>query len=247
MNRYANMIFVVIISLFSAAAAIAAEYSDLYVIPIAGHAPGANGTAWRSDVVIHNPQTVPITVEMALVDSGLPAAEPIAITFGGEASLQLAAGETRTLPDVLAEIGRDVTGTLIVGATLPVVLTSRTWAEVPGGRTLGQTVQPIAITASADALNDRAVLAGLAQGVRQRSNVGLFAAVSAVPFAAEIEIVSASGERKGAQLVRVDAEGFVHRQYSSAAIAGGVDGATAIVRVLKGTESSCRTLRSSTT
>lgn len=219
----------IVLSLFTASTAFAADYADLYVIPVAGHARGAFGTAWRSDVVLHNLQLVPITVEMALIESGRSAAaEAIPVSFGAEAVLHLAAGETRVVSDVLGSMGRDVTGALIVGADMPFVLTSRTYAERPAGRTLGQTVLPVAIAGGADAVNEVAILAGLAQNERQRANVGLFVAASRVPFVAEIELVSASGSSLGSRLIVLDAEGFAHQQFSVA------DGASAMVRILEG-------------
>lgn len=219
----------VVLSLFTASTALAADYSDLYVIPIAGHARGAFGTAWRSDVVLHNLQLVPIAVEMALIESGRSAAaEAIPVPFGAEAVLHLAAGETRVLSDVLGPMNRDVTGALIVGASLPFALTSRTYAERPAGRTLGQTVVPVAITGGADAVHEVAILAGLDRNERQRANVGLFLAASRVPFVAEIELLSASGSPLGSRLIVLDAEGFAHRQLSVA------DGVSAMVRILEG-------------
>ena len=233
MSRFAKTIFIAF-SLAAASTAVAAGPADLYIIPIAGHAAGAHDTSWRSDVVLHNPQLVPITVEMALVESGQPpAADAIAIAFGAESALQLAPGETRIVADVLAQQGRDVTGALIVGATMPFVVTSRTYAELPGGRTLGQTVLPVAISGGADAVNEVAILAGLGQSEHQRANVGLFVAASRAPFVAEIELVSSSGQLLGSQLVVVDGEGLAHHQFSAAAI-GGMDAVSAIVRVLQG-------------
>lgn len=234
MSRYARTI-IVVLSLFTVSTAVAAEYSDLYVIPIAGHARGAFGTAWRSDIVLHNHQMVPITVEMALIESGRPAAaEVAAVSFGAETTLHLAAGETRVVSDVLVQMGRDVTGALIVGASMPFVLSSRTYAERPAGRTLGQTVLPIAITGGADAVNEIAVLAGLDRKDGQRVNVGLFVTASRVPLVAEIKLVSPTGTHLGSQLIVLDAEGFAHRQFSVATIAGESEDVSAIVNILEG-------------
>jgi hypothetical protein len=227
MNRFA--IPFLVLSLLTAGAAVAADLSDLYVVPIAGHTHGAFGTAWRSDLVLHNLQAEPITVEMALIESGRPAAaDAIAIPFGVEPLLHLGPGETRVISDVLGQQRRDITGALIVGASLPFVLTSRTYAE----GTLGQTVPPIAITSGADASSEVAILAGLAENERQRANVGLVLAASRAPFLAEIELVSASGSSLGSQLVALDTEGFAHHQFAAATIAS--EGVTALVRIVEG-------------
>lgn len=219
--------------LFIASAAGAADYSDLYVIPIAGHTQGAFDTAWRSDVVLHNIQQVPITVELALVESGRsPSTPPIAIAVGAETSLQLAPGETRVLSDVLGQQGRDLTGALIVGAGLPFSLTSRTWAELPTGRTLGQMVTPVAITATSTAAADEvSILSGLPESNRQRSNIGVFLVASHAPLVVEIALVSPSGATLGSTLVVMDEPGFSHRQFPNTAPAAGV---TARVRILEG-------------
>lgn len=213
-------ILIVAVSILFASAAFAAEYSDLYVIPIAGHAHGAHGTAWRSDVVLHNFQLVPITVEMALIEGNTAA------DLGSP--LQLFPGETRTLTDVLGDQGRDVIGAIVIGADLPFVVTSRTY----NATTLGQTVRPIAIAGAADAVNEVAVLAGLSHNEHQRANVGLAIVASHVPFIAEIELVSAEGHRLGSQLVVLETEGFAHRQFSAASM--GTGGTSAVVRVIQG-------------
>lgn len=230
MNR-----ILIVLALFVASAAGAAEYSDLYIVPGAGHSRGAFGTLWRSDVVLHNIQSVPITVEIALVESGrAPAAGPIAVTVGGETALHLNAGETRLLPDVLGHLGRDIAGALIIGADLPFALTTRTYAELPAGRTLGQTVTPVAISGSADAVNEVAVLPSLTGGERQRSNVGVFVAASHAPLIAEIALLSPSGATLGSQLVVVDAPGFMHQQFAIAQIGAAAASSTAVVRILEG-------------
>lgn len=211
---------IVAISILFASAVSAAEYSDLYVIPIAGHAHGAHATQWRSDVVVHNFQLEPITVEMALIEGY--AASAVGAPF------QLFPGETRTITDVLGDKGRDVLGAIVIGADQPFVVTSRTYHAT----TLGQAVRPIAIAGAADAVNEVAVLAGLAHGQQQRANVGVAVVASHVPFVAEIELVSADGDRLGSQLITLDTDGFAHRQFSVASMGSG--GASAVVRVLEG-------------
>ncbi|HKO57498.1 MAG TPA: hypothetical protein VJ276_16610 [Thermoanaerobaculia bacterium] len=219
------------LALFTASAAGAAEYSDLYIVPIAGHSHGAYGTSWRSDVMLHNIQQVPITVEIAMVENGRsPSAEPVAIGAG----TRLSPGETRLLSDVAGALQRDVAGALIVGADMPFAVTSRTWAELPAGRTLGQTVSPVAISGTADAVNDLAVLPSLADSDRQRSNVGVFIAASRAPLVVEITALSPSGTTLGSQSVVVAEPGFIHRQLSLAQIAGAATSATAVVRIVEG-------------
>lgn len=219
-------------SLAVAPAALAGGDADLFVIPVAAHAPGAFGTAWRSDVVIHNHQPVPITVEMALIESGRPASSDAApVSFGPGTVLHLGAGETRVIHDVLDSMDHDTGGALIVGGSMPFAVTSRTWAEHPGGRTLGQTVQPIAISGGAETIAELAVLPGLRRLAGQRANVGLFVAVSRAPFVAEIELVSATGATVGSHLVAFAGDGFAHHQI---AVDPAAEAVSAIVRIREG-------------
>ena len=234
MTRFLNPILFAC-SLFIASAAAGGEYSDLYIIPAVSHAQGAYGTFWRSDVVLHNIQAVPITVEMALVETGRPASTaPIAIVVGGETALHLSPGETRIVADVVGQQGRDLAGALIVGADLPFALTSRTSAESAAGRTLGQTVRPMAIGGSADTIDGVSVLAGLSVDERRRSNAGAFIAASHAPLVVEIELVSPSGAPLGSRILAIEEPGFVHHQWSISDLAGIAAGATAVVRVLQG-------------
>jgi hypothetical protein len=215
---------ILILALFITSAASAAEYSDLYIIPVAGHTAGAFGTSWRSDVVLHNIQSESITVQIALVESGrVPSAVPIAIS-----TLHLTPGETRTLSDVAGALERNITGALIVGADMPFAVTSRTWAELPAGRTLGQTVAPVGMTGAADAANAMAVLPSLTTDAQQRSNVGVFVAASHVPLIVEVAMLSAAGATLGSQLIVVEEPGFIHRQFAAA------PSITAVVRILEG-------------
>jgi len=46
------------------------HYADFYVIPIAGHTAGVNGTVWMSDVSLHNFQNAPLNISVVFVQSG---------------------------------------------------------------------------------------------------------------------------------------------------------------------------------
>lgn len=219
-----RLVIAIVLSL-AASVATAADYSDLYIVPVAGHARGAFGTAWRSDLVLHNFQAAAITVDVAFVESGrAPSAEAIAIV----SALQLGPRETRVLADVLSSLDRDVIGALIVAADRPFAVTSRTWAALPAGRTLGQSVQPIAIGDGADTTSDVAVLAALPSTAGQRANVGLFVAALTAPVVVEVATVNASGATTGTRRVVLSEPGFVHQQFAAAA------GAAAIVRIVSG-------------
>src|SRR5437667_11834094 len=65
MRRLALLLMI----LFSPAL-LASEYSDLYLIPVAGHLSGASGSSWMSDVAIQNVQSTPLTVQIVVIESG---------------------------------------------------------------------------------------------------------------------------------------------------------------------------------
>lgn len=53
------------------------HFGDFYVVPVAGHTPGMAGSMWQSDLIIHNFQTTPVTIEIGLVESGFGVAKHI--------------------------------------------------------------------------------------------------------------------------------------------------------------------------
>lgn len=102
--------------------------------PGVAHAPGASGTAWRSEVVLHNPTGTSQQVELALLPRGSGA---VAVA----SQLVLAVGETRRIPDLYAFL-RAPDGAGMVRITGEVVAWVRTYNQGASG-TFGQDLVPV--------------------------------------------------------------------------------------------------------
>lgn len=138
--------------------------SSKIVIPAVGRLPGANGTFWRSDVTLFNPngftaQTITLRYRAAGSDNRNAASRQYTIL----------GGHTLVLADVLAAFGlTSGNGALEVtwnAGTAPVV-TSRTYTSVETGGTYGQSIDPV------DAFRVDAFVPGLRSDSQFRSNVG---------------------------------------------------------------------------
>jgi len=156
----------------------AAETGGALTIPVAGRAPGANGTFWRSDITLYNPSSNSVTLTLRYA--------------GATKSVSLGANDTTVLSDVLSQFGLpsgsgavQVTWT---SATGPVV-TSRTYTTVTTGGTYGQSIDPIAELAR------RVFVPGLRNDGSYRSNIGfvnggneteVFAVILLSPFGNEL-------------------------------------------------------------
>jgi len=134
------------------------------VIPAVGRLPGANGTYWRSDVTLFNPngfipQTITLRYRAAGADNRNAASRQFTVL----------GGRTMVLADILSTFGLSSgSGALEVtwsGGGAPVV-TSRTYTTVAGGGTYGQSIDPIA------AFGRDAFVPGLRSDFAFRTNVG---------------------------------------------------------------------------
>lgn len=135
--------------------AVAAPATGAVTIPAVGRAPGANGTFWRSDVTLFNPNASAMT---------------LTLRYGStDHTLVVGAHDTSVLQDVLLSYGlTSGGGTLRVSwdeATGPVV-TSRTYTSVESGGTYGQSIDPMA------SLGAKLYVPGLRNDSAFRSNIG---------------------------------------------------------------------------
>ncbi len=125
---------------------------------------GLNGTVWRTDLVVANPGAAPASVTVSLVDG--MAAAPL--------HLELAAGESRRVADVVGAGGFKVSGSgaLRIAADRPVLATARVYNQAPAG-TFGQLLvaEPSSAGLRAEEVGWLPMLAG-PDGFR--TNVGLF-------------------------------------------------------------------------
>jgi hypothetical protein len=206
------------------APAFANHYSDLYVIPVVAHVPGAYGTSWMSDVAIQNFQSSPLNVEMIFVESGLGMMDNISplITNDLDGSVTVPAFGSVLLKDVLEgyEGMTNPIGSLIIGADMPFAVTSRAYSMSPDGDTIGQTVRP-----SANFLNvtegtidpASAYIPGLIQNARFRSNLGIVVA-NATGFnsnlVVEVTVRNAAGQSLGTRNYIITPGSVAHQQFS---------------------------------
>ena len=217
--------------LLCAAVAKADHYADFYVLPVAAHTPGVNGTMWMSDVAIQNFQSTPLSVELAVIESGEGNSDnvfPIAATADGMAVTVPANGSV-LLRDVLAGhrgLG-SVAGAILIGSDRPFAVTSRTYSMTPDGNTIGQTVPParnfidntIGDTNLATAV---AYVPGLIDNGRFRSNLGAVVGNASATSALTVTVTvrNAAGATAGTRTITVGPGNFTHLQFNARSILG---------------------------
>jgi hypothetical protein len=214
----------------------ASDYSDLYLIPIAGHVTGVNGSNWMSDVAIQNPQSTPLNVQLVLIESG--EGMPDNITSLG--SVTIAANGTRILRDVMNGMPQTI-GAILIGADRPFAVSSRTYVANAAGATQGQSITPLrnfvdSSLAAADLSNATAYVAGLTSNSHYRTNLG-FVAGSGSPagMMLEVTIRGADGSVLGSHTFAIPGSGFEHVQFSSTAITSqNFDEGSATYRIVSG-------------
>lgn len=214
----------------------AGEYSDLYLIPVAGHVTGVNGSNWMSDVAILNPQSTPLNVQLVLIESG----EGMPDNVTNLTSVTVPAGGTRILRDVMSGMTQS-TGAILIGANRPFALPSRAYIADAAGGTQGQSVPPLRnfvdnSLATADLSNATAYVAGLTSNAHYRTNLGFVAGSgSAAGMTLEVALRGADGAALGTKTFAIPGNGFEHVQISSLAITNqGFDAASATFRIVSG-------------
>ena len=135
--------------------AVPAPSEKSLTIPAVGRAPGANGTFWRSDVTLFNPNSDSMNITLRY--------------NGTNKTLNLPGRDTQVLADILSSFnatsGSGPLSLSWTASTGPVV-TSRTYTTVETGGTFGQSVDPIAT------LGSTSYVPGLRNDASFRSNVG---------------------------------------------------------------------------
>ena len=217
------------------------SFSDLYVIPAAGHVSGMSGTTWQSDVVIHNFQNTPIAVELAAVDTGVSVVDNVApIEVDGSAAVTVAPGATLRLEDVLAgHRGRSENlGAILIGADQPFAVVSRTFAVTPSGSTVGQTVGAVSdfLDNVRTAGSGVAFVPALTSNGRHRTNLGFLAAASPdAQFVIEVSLVNAQGVAIGTtRTFAIPSGATAHLMFPSTLLASGFEDAVARFRIVSG-------------
>ena len=170
-------------------------FASTAVIPAAAHVGGAQGTAWVTDVVFHNPGSEAATIHAFYMESDIDssAAEAVRIT--------VPADQSYLYDDVVRTIfgSNRGTGAILIGSDRPLAVSSRTYNNSAEG-TYGQYI------AGLD-LNDALAAGGSAtviqlSGGSFRSNLGV-ANVSSATIDVAAEIYSETGQRLDTRYLRV--------------------------------------------
>ena len=231
-------IFLLLVLCFIPSLASGSHFGDFHVIPGAGRGPGLSGSMWQTDVIIHNFQTTPLTVEIGLVESGLGQPDNLfPVMVDGADTVTSPAGATRVLADLLSNHRGHATalGALLLGGDQPFAVTSRVYNVEASGATIGQTIPVTQEFLGAG--TQVAIIPGLIANANFRSNIGFVAAAGAgAPLVVEVGLRDATGASLGTTTFTIAPGTISHVHLNSTAIATTpFDLATATIRVLCGT------------
>jgi hypothetical protein len=214
-------------ALLITAAAHANHYADFYVLPAAAHTNGINGTRWMSDVAIQNFQSTPLTVQLAIIESGEGNSDnvfPLA-----NASVTVPANGSVLLKDVLASHRglASVTGAILIGSDRPFAVTSRTFSMTPDGNTIGQTVPPARdfvdnTVGRTDPATAVAYIPGLIDNASFRSNLGAVIGNGSATdnLVITVNVRGADGVSAGTRTITVAPGNFTHLQFPARELIG---------------------------
>jgi hypothetical protein len=165
-----NLKHLITASLVALALPLSASAGSL-IIPAAGTGPGANGSHWKSEVIIANLSLSPVDLTLVFHDS---------TGVAGTSALTLAARATVSDEDIVASrFNRtSATGAIEIQApdTSKLVISSRTYNESATGR-FGQDIPAIDASTLAPASNS--ILLGPSSVAAQRFNFGIYAVTDA--------------------------------------------------------------------
>ncbi|HET8774774.1 MAG TPA: PKD domain-containing protein [Thermoanaerobaculia bacterium] len=146
---------------------IAAAFSALAttrIIPLAGHAPGANNTAWRTNLALQNNTLVPMTVDLVFhADSGITRTRSVSLAAGTSVLLD-GAVEPSKFP---GSNPASWLGQLEIRAPGDVTASAHIFTEGKSGGTFGSTYEGV----DPAVLSTSGAIAGLANSNRFRTNV----------------------------------------------------------------------------
>ncbi len=217
--------------LLLAAAVHANHYSDFYVLPAAAHTTGVNGTRWMSDVAVQNFQSTPLTVQLAIIESGEGTSDnvfPIA-TGAASASVRVPANGSVLLRDVLnGHRGlSSVTGAILIGSDRPFAVTSRTFSMTPDGNTIGQTVPPARdfvdnTVGDTDLATAVAYVPGIIDNASFRTNLGAVIGNGSATsdLVLNVTVRTADGTSAGTRTITVAPGNFTHLQFNVRSMIG---------------------------
>lgn len=206
---------ILLVALASVPGAFAASGSSLwdwFVIPAAAHVEGAQGTFWRTDVTIVNPYGWrSITVEIRLLVTGQNN------TSGPEHSFNIGANEQLVLEDVvLSTFGVTGTGALVLQSPDGAYFTVSARTYTGDSATFGQTENGQKNVCHAD---DNALIAGIRDDARYRTNIGVVNAASR-PAEIRARVFSDGGSLVATKVFEL--EPWSHQQVSLRSFGGAV-------------------------
>lgn len=190
MERHrAKALALALLALVSGAAMASGEPAFRYWVEVAAHAPGLQGSAWRTDLVLLNPGDAAVVADIGFCGG----------SGRTDAHLErhLAPGAQDVVVDVVGSLGRSGVGALEVVADQPLLVTSRTYTAVPAGASC---LASGLLSQSYDGwLPDRGLTGGdtawvmlLAENGRFRSNLA-FANAGPTPAEVDTELLDAEG------------------------------------------------------
>jgi hypothetical protein len=236
----------IVIALAVAPALLASEYSSLYVLPVASHTSGVNGTQWRTDVAIQNFQSSPITVQLLFIESGFAGTENI-----GNLATPAVPNGTITVPANGSVIVKDIVngyqgksegiiGSIVASADKEFAMTSRVYNTGGGAGTFGQTVAPVrdlleSSQGSTDLTTAVAYIPGLTSNSSFRTNLGFVAGAGPNGMTINAKLRGADGTELGNTSFSVAANAFQHLQFSTSLLsATSFDAGSAEFRITAG-------------
>ena len=230
--------------LFSPALLLASEYADLYVIPVAGHLTGTNGSNWASDIAIQNFQSTPLTVQLIVIESGEGMPDNVSpLDSQAGSSVTVPANGTRILRDALnGHRGLPQTiGAVILGSDRPFAVSSRAYSTTATGATESESVTPVRdfldnSLGDTNLTNATAYVPGLTANARYRTNLGFVAGSgSSSGLTVEVTLRGADGALLGTRMFTIPGASFEHVQFSSTSMTNQTfDEASATYRIVSG-------------
>ena len=242
--RKTSILFIACAMLLAGAAHAQSVYSDTYVIPIAGHATGAFGSVYMTDVSITNFNADPLTVQIIVVEQGENTSDNVfpLVTNSVNGSVVVAPRSTVVLRDVLNGYrgNANTSAALILGGDKPFAVTSRLYNAKNGG--VGDTVPAISnfFENSIGKSNNTAVayIPGIINNANFRTNIGFLAATGSAstdPLVVEVRIRDASGNSLGSRVITTQVGQFTQTQFSVGSITSTpFDIGSAEIRILGG-------------
>ncbi len=212
----------------AAAPPVAASATARLLVPAAADTPGALGTRWLTDLVLHNPGDADVTARVYFLDRrGDGVMEPVGRV------LTVPAQESRKLESVLAGLFElhPAVGGLMIAADGSLMVSSATYNPVGNGR-FGQHIVGLAMEDLVQG-REEAALIGLTGNEEFRSNIG-FVNTMDTPINVEVRYFLADGAEIGMRGYQI--AGYQMLQVDGALAelgVGAIDDGFAVVRAVE--------------